>query len=411
MVAGVVVDKQGQPAANAQVRLRPADFRPSPGGATPGAHAGVDVVCDDKGHFVIGSLEPGTFVLECIAPDSQAAVVRCTLTTITDSVLLDTLSLAPMAHLQAGLGLMQPLQGRVVVVVVGLERRVELQPPYNFDLALPPGAVEIEVVLENGPPLAGTTALSLDSAQQLSLTLYPYRGSCGDYACDSLVVAAVLNANGLTATSVRSVVNRSSQSGRVNELDLEDYALHTLPPIIGALSELVSLNLDKNNLRVIPATLGACSLLTSLQVEYNQLEALPEELGMLTNLTYLTCSVNRLSALPVSMGKLKALTYLSASANRISTLPEGVSTLSALQHLSLNENRLVRLPDNLGALVNLNALYLDDNELPSLPISILQLEKLGTVEVGNNRLCSLSTELSAWLTQKNSRWRITQRCP
>jgi hypothetical protein len=411
MVAGVVVDKQGQPAAHAQVRLRPADFHASQSGYLHGSKNNADGVCDEQGRFVLDGLEAGRFVLECVGTDSLAAMVRCTLLTANDSVALDTLTVVPMARLQAGLGSVQPLQGSVVVSVLGLERRVELLPPYDFSLALPAGQLEIEVRVEALQSLAGTTPLFLDSAQQLSLTLYPYTGSCAEYACDSLVVAALLSANGITTSSVRNVTSRSSQSGRITTLELEGYALHTLPPTIGALSALTSLNLDNNQLRLLPATLGACSLLTSLQIEDNQLETVPDALGMLTQLTYLACSVNRLVALPSSIGNLKALTYLSASANRLTLLPAGVSELSALQHLSLNDNQLVALPDNLGALNNLTALYLDVNELTTLPGSIMQLDKLGTVAIEDNRLCTVSKELAAWLTQKNSRWQQTQRCP
>ena len=68
-----------------------------------------------------------------------------------------------------------------------------------------------------------------------------------------------------------------------------------VPVAIGALHHLENLNLDENSLFSVPRELGALSQLNILSLRANNLTELPSEIGGLTNLIVLNVVGNRYS--------------------------------------------------------------------------------------------------------------------
>ncbi len=161
-----------------------------------------------------------------------------------------------------------------------------------------------------------------------------------------------------------------------------------IPPEIGDLTELTSLDLDNNQLGdTIPAEIGNLIQLTSLYLNNNQLTgSIPPAIGNLTSLTHLILDNNALDgsipeeignlievkqcyldgneltgSIPSEMGNLIKATYINLTDNQLAgAVPDAFTNLIALKTLRINYNQLDGLP-NLSLLPELHTLYAQDN--------------------------------------------------
>ena len=105
---------------------------------------------------------------------------------------------------------------------------------------------------------------------------------------------------------------------RVSHLGLYEYNLTEVPDVIGELSGLQLLELNRNQLAQLPDCIGELSGLQSLYLNKNQLKQIPD-----------------------SIGNLSGLQYLSLGDNQLAQIPSGIGQLSRLQRLFLYNNQLV----------------------------------------------------------------------
>jgi Leucine-rich repeat (LRR) protein len=78
-----------------------------------------------------------------------------------------------------------------------------------------------------------------------------------------------------------------------------------MPPQLGKLTNLTTLDLSSNHLTSLPVSLGDLAALQQLNLENNQLTSVPKELGRLKALTFLSLGGNpELSALPEEVEQL-----------------------------------------------------------------------------------------------------------
>ena len=205
--------------------------------------------------------------------------------------------------------------------------------------------------------------------------------------------------------------------GRVVRLDLGgrqdgetgEWASHGLrgpiPPELGSLSGLTSLNLRANALEgPIPPDLGNLADLEELWLDGNALEGpVPPELGSVAGLRELSLSGNRLEGpVPPDLGNLAGLEGLWLDGNRLEgPIPPELGSLAGLRGLSLSGNTLSGpVPAELGRLGRLEFLYLDGNALAGvLPRSLLRIGGLARLRFQrNDGLCAPGTsEFIAWL--------------
>jgi len=169
--------------------------------------------------------------------------------------------------------------------------------------------------------------------------------------------------------------------------------LTALPPEIGALTSLQSLDLSGNHLTALPPEIGALSSLQSLKLSHNQLTALSPEIGALTSLQSLDLSGNQLTALPPEIGQLARLQSLYLRNNRLTALPPEIGALSSLQSLDLSGNQLTALPPEIGGLTSLQSLDLSHNQLTALPPEIGGLTSLQSLDLSHNQLTALPPEI------------------
>ena len=205
--------------------------------------------------------------------------------------------------------------------------------------------------------------------------------------------------------------------GRVVRLDLGgrqdgetgEWVSHGLrgpiPPELGSLSGLTSLNLRANALAgPIPSELGNLAGLEELWLDGNRLEGpIPPELGSLARLRDLSLHGNALSGpIPPELGSLTGLEGLWLDGNRLEgPIPPELGRLAHLRGLSLSGNRLEGpVPGALGGLRRLEFLYLDGNALAgALPPSLVRIGGLVRFRFErNDGLCAPGTaEFMDWL--------------
>ena len=65
------------------------------------------------------------------------------------------------------------------------------------------------------------------------------------------------------------------------------YQNRHLPPTIGKLTKLVTLDMSYNQLERLPEEIGSCSRLSSVDLQHNKLTCLPETIGQLKSLVRL----------------------------------------------------------------------------------------------------------------------------
>ncbi len=165
-----------------------------------------------------------------------------------------------------------------------------------------------------------------------------------------------------------------------------------LPPELGNLSELQTLNLSRNSLTgPLPPELGNLSELQTLDLFRNSLTGpIPPELGNLSELLVLQLFNNSLTGpLPPELGNLSELRWLSLHRDSLTgSLPPELGNLSQLQVLYLHNNSLTGpLPAELGNLSELVWLWLGRNSLTGpIPPEIGNLSKLQELYLPNNSL-------------------------
>ncbi|XP_057794955.1 probable LRR receptor-like serine/threonine-protein kinase At3g47570 [Salvia miltiorrhiza] len=228
----------------------------------------------------------------------------------------------------------------------------------------------------------------------------------------------MLSTNWTNSSSVCSWigVSCSLRHQRVAALNLSNMALSgTIPPQLGHLSFLVSLDLTSNHfhgdlpqelsllrrlkfisLRLnnftgdIPPLFGRFPKLEYLSLRNNSfIGSIPKSLSNLTNLQFLDLTSNSLSGeIPKELGRLKSLRNLVVQFNRLSgAIPSAVFNISSLVSLALTGNELSgRLPtDMCPNLPLLDRILLSENQLSGpIPTNFSQCPQLKSLSLSYN---------------------------
>jgi len=147
------------------------------------------------------------------------------------------------------------------------------------------------------------------------------------------------------------------------ELDLSWLGLTALPPEIGQLTSLQTLDLGNNQLTALPPEVWRLPCLRNLNISGNPLPEIPPELWQKKDWEALGLGKLRLTALPPEIGQLTSLQTLNLPNNQLTALPPEIGQLTNLQNLYLQNNQLTALPPEIGQLTNLKRLNLHDNPL------------------------------------------------
>ncbi|WP_395810091.1 leucine-rich repeat domain-containing protein [Archangium minus] len=120
------------------------------------------------------------------------------------------------------------------------------------------------------------------------------------------------------------------------ELTLNGRKLGELPALIGEFAELERLWLGSTGLKQLPKELGLLGKLTKLDLSFNrELQSLPPEVGQLQNLESLNLKNTGLTSLPEELGQLERLTFLDLQATELKSLPACLFQMKSLKTLDL----------------------------------------------------------------------------
>ena len=264
------------------------------------------------------------------------------------------------------------------------------------------------VSTDTGTPILGPILIPADSTDRAALVAL-YNATGGPNWLD--------NTNWLSNQPLGEWYGVTTDAnGRVTELYLRSNLIGSIPPEVGQLSNLRSLDMSYNQLSgPIPATLGDLSDLEALIfVQTGLTGAIPAELGRLSNLRDLGLSSNQLTGeIPPELGGATALTNLALSSNRLTGQPPSqLGSLVNLEYVGLNLNyfsgpipnwlrRLTRaeqlflndnqfsgtIPQWLGELTNLQWLFLARNQLTGeIPAELGNLPNLENLHIARNQL-------------------------
>lgn len=169
----------------------------------------------------------------------------------------------------------------------------------------------------------------------------------------------------------------------LDELQLQENELVSIPVGISRLSNLTKLSFYKNKLTALPKDLFDLNLKV-IDLYYNELEVIPEWIGELENLEILFLAHNRIYALPESVGNLTRLDELYLHHNRLSVLPESLSNLTELKVARVNDNYLEDFPTQFLGLTELKDLDISNNQIKTIPKGLADLDYLDLFNYQDN---------------------------
>ncbi|XP_027082866.2 uncharacterized protein [Coffea arabica] len=154
---------------------------------------------------------------------------------------------------------------------------------------------------------------------------------------------------------------------------------------------VTALNISNMGLTgTIPPDLGNLSFLVSLDLRNNSFHGnLPEELSHLRRLRFIRFSKNNFTGeIPMWFGHFPELQFLFLDSNGFSGfIPPPISNLSKLETLNLRDNFLGgNIPEKMGNLSVLRELYLSGDDLVGqIPLSLCKFSHLQVLDLSNNR--------------------------
>lgn len=169
-----------------------------------------------------------------------------------------------------------------------------------------------------------------------------------------------------------------------------------VPPSIGRLVNLRTLELQCNKLLSLPESFRELSELQILNVAGNQLTGLPMDVLEALPITDLNASNNAMvgALFPFSVSGLAKLEYLDVANNSLASLAfsENIS-LPAIKSINIASNRIVSLPDVSGW-TQLSSLAAVDNKISALPLGFTTLKNLKQADFTGNELTKLHDHIA-----------------
>lgn len=190
-----------------------------------------------------------------------------------------------------------------------------------------------------------------------------------------------------------SILEKAAQDD-VQELNLSNLEIRTLPAEITFLSGTKKIDLSNNLLTTLPSEIGDLTDLQNLDLHNNQISSLPQEIENLSNLRILNLGNNQINIIPANIIELSKLWELDLSDNFLNHFPHEVFRLTNLQALYLKNNQIESIPSDIEKLTQIQVLSLSDNRLSFIPSNISKLHFLVDVNLSNNKIVSLPNDFT-----------------
>jgi Leucine-rich repeat (LRR) protein len=197
----------------------------------------------------------------------------------------------------------------------------------------------------------------------------------------------------ISMNSISELPQEIENLSKLTSINFTDNELKRVPPELGLLKKLETLHLYKNKLTTLPNEIGQLTQLREIRLHWNQLESLPPEIGLLTRLEILFLPDNQLRELPQQIGHLQALVELNVAKNCLAELHPSISRLINLSRLVLDHNQISILPKDIGQLSCLTELSIEENHLTTLPSELGMLKRLRKLSLRGNNITQLPAEI------------------
>jgi Leucine-rich repeat (LRR) protein len=170
---------------------------------------------------------------------------------------------------------------------------------------------------------------------------------------DTLAVRAILDSNGYYTTPTNMVIHSERDYGinRVTGLYFSTLTpLKYLPVEIRQLDQLRELAVAVDSSAIISSEIVKLSKLEQLQLT-GKLHSVPPEIFKLPELVSLDLTDNLLDSLPDNIGDAKKLRFFNLTGNHLQHLPSSIGEMTSLQCLDLHNNNISVLPTGIGETV------------------------------------------------------------
>ncbi len=287
-----VFTQAGTPAQGARALLRPQNYLSPVDDVQHGLNDSIsEAYVESSGRLLFDSVAIGEYFIEVTTADDGSLLLACTVSTDTSLVVIPADTLEPTRRIKGSVALFGGSSADNYVLVYGLERSVLADPDGSFSITVPEGTYTLKVV----PQSTEYTPVDINDIESNDTNVVSNILSndpvSTSYACDSLIVRAILDSNGLFSVPVSAVSFTSN--GRIYQFDIEIHQFYQVPAIISGMVTLEELEIQFCQLAELPSSIGMMDL-RELELDSCQLTTLPETFVNLTDLNELDLRGNRL---------------------------------------------------------------------------------------------------------------------
>jgi hypothetical protein len=305
VIVGKVFNSDGSPAIDAKVMLRRSDFLKdtSLAGVRNDYVDSSDTETGSDGTFRFSAVDTGQYYIEVVAEGGslQAVLLECEVTEYDTSIAIPDDTLRTMEKISGNASLFGGPNAKKYVQVYGLERVVEADGDGDFEIDVPRGEYTLRVVTGSDEYEDFEISDIESNDTPVAIKMLSSNPVSDSWECDTLIVRAFLDSNGIYNISATYYITIIDTNGRIYQLDVEHPSLHTVPSIIGGLHTL-----------------------RDLEIQYSSVESIPERIGELVELRELELNDNHLTTLPIEITNLLKLTECRLGYNKLKNLPPAV---------------------------------------------------------------------------------------
>lgn len=302
VIVGKVYNSDGSPAIDAKVMLRRTDFLKdtSLAGVRGDYVDSGDTETGSDGTFRFSAVDTGQYKIEVVAEDGslQAVLLECEITEYDTSIVVPDDTLRPMEKISGNASLFGGPAAKKYIQVYGLDRVVEADADGDFEIDVPRGEYTLRIVTGSDEYKDLTISNIESNDNPVAIKMLSNNPVSDSWECDTLIVRALLDSNGLYSNSATWYITIQDTNGRIYQLDMEEPLLYTVPSIIAGLHTMRDLEIQYSSVASIPERIGELVDLLELELNGNCLTTLPIEITNILKLTELRLEYNKLKNLP-----------------------------------------------------------------------------------------------------------------
>lgn len=302
VIAGRVYKSDGSLASDAKVLLRRRDFLKDTSLARLRSEYvdSNDTVTGSDGTFRFNSVDTGQYNIEVgiEGGELEAVLLKCEVTEYDTSIVIPDDTLRIMEKISGNASLFGGPDAKKYVQVYGLDRVVEADASGDFEIDVPQGEYTLRIVTGSNEYKDVDVSDIESNDNPVAIKMLSNNPVSDSWECDTLIVRAILDSNGLYSTSASYYITIIDDSGRIYQLDIEHPSFYTVPSIVGGLHTLRDLEIQYSSVASIPSRIGELVDLLELELNGNSLTTLPIEITNILKLTELRLEYNKLKDLP-----------------------------------------------------------------------------------------------------------------